>query len=64
MASETSLSHQLFLRMAAEAGLDIQSPHMDDLYAYTSGVLDGLRSLQNLDVSGAEPDMAFMPSPE
>ena len=50
--------------MAAEAGLDIQSPHMDDLYAYTSGVLDGLRSLQNLDVSGVDPDMAFMPSPE
>ena len=64
MASETPFSHQLFLRMAAEAGLDVQSPHMDDLYAYMSGVLDGLRALQNLNVSGAEPDMAFIPSPE
>ena len=64
MASETPLSHQLFLRMAAEAGLDIQSPLMDDLYAYTSSVLDGLRPLQNLDVIGTEPDMAFMPAPE
>ncbi len=64
MASEPPFSHQLFLRMAAEAGLDVQSPHMDDLYAYTSGVLDGLRALQNLNVSGADPDMAFIPSPE
>ena len=64
MASDTPLSHQFFLRMAAEAGLDIQSAHMDDLYAYTMGVLEGLRPLQNLDVSGAEPDMAFRPSPE
>ena len=64
MASESPLNHQLFMRLAAEAGLDVDSSHMDELYPYVQVVLDGLRSLQDLNVTGTEPDMAFLPSPE
>ena len=61
MATESSLSRSAFLHLAREAGLDVQSPHMDELYSYVQSVLAGLRSLQDLKVDEAEPDMAFVP---
>ena len=64
MAQEFSLSREAFLRMAAEAGLDVNSPHMDTLFPYVEAQLAGLRSLHDIDVTGAEPDMAFQPDPE
>ncbi len=63
MPQEISLSREAFLFLAAEAGLDVNSPHMDELYPYAENALAGLRSLHNIDVSGTEPDMAFQPSP-
>lgn len=64
MAQGFSLSREAFLHLAAEAGLDADSSHMDDLYPYVEAQLAGLRSLRDIDVSGAEPDMAFQPAPE
>ena len=64
MAQEFSLSREAFLHLAAEAGLDADSSHMDELYPYVEAQLAGLRSLRDIDVSGAEPDMAFQPAPE
>ena len=64
MAQEFSLGREAFLFLAAQAGLDVNSPHMDELYPYAENALAGLRSLRGIDVSGAEPDMAFQPSPE
>ena len=64
MASESSLSREAFLHLAAQAGLDADSPHMEELYPYVLVVLAGLRSLQDLDVSEVEPDMAFLPLPD
>lgn len=64
MASEAPLSQQVFLRLAAEAGLDVHNSHMDELYSYVQVVFDGLRPLHNLNVTGTEPDMAFLPSHE
>ena len=37
---------------------------MDTLFPYVEAQLAGLRSLRDIDVSGAEPDMAFQPAPE
>ena len=34
---------------------------MDELYGQLRGVLAGTESLLKIDVSGTEPDMAFMP---
>ena len=64
MASETPLSREAFLHLAAEAGLDVDSSHMDELYPYVQNVLASLRSLHQFDVAGAEPDMAFIPPQE
>ena len=64
MPKEFSLSREAFLHLAAEAGLDVNSPHMDDLLPYVEAQLAGLRSLHDIDVAGAEPDMAFRPNPD
>ncbi len=64
MAQEFSLSREAFLHLAAEAGLDADSPHMDTLFPYVRAQLAGMRSLHDIDVAGAEPDMAFQPAPE
>ena len=64
MADGPTLSREAFLYLASEAGLDVDDPHMDELYPYVENALAGLRSLRNIDVSGAEPDMAFQPAPD
>ena len=61
MATQSPMSREVFLRLAADAGLNADSPHMDELYPYVETILASLRSLHKLDVAGAEPDMAFQP---
>jgi Asp-tRNA(Asn)/Glu-tRNA(Gln) amidotransferase C subunit len=64
MASEGLLTREVFLYLAKEAGLDANSPHMEELYPYVQSVLASIESIKSLDVSGAEPDMAFIPQHE
>lgn len=61
MATESSFNRSAFLHLAQEAGLDAESPHMDELFSYVQVVLDSLKSLHDYGVAGFEPDMAFMP---
>ena len=61
MATEATFNHSAFLHLAQEAGLDVKSPHMDELFSYTRVVLDSLKSLHDYSVEGFEPDMAFSP---
>ena len=61
MTEDNPLTREAFLYLAKEAGLDTSSPHMDELYPYVQAVLAGMQSLKELDVSGVEPDMAFIP---
>ena len=61
MATEPTINRQAFLRLAQEAGLDVKSPHIDELFSYTQVVLDSLKSLHEFSVEGFEPDMAFLP---
>ena len=42
MAMEPSFDRQAFLHLAKEAGLDIHSPHMNELFSYTQVVLTSL----------------------
>jgi Asp-tRNA(Asn)/Glu-tRNA(Gln) amidotransferase C subunit len=58
------LTREAFLYLAEEAGLDTSSPHMGELYPYVQSVLVSIQSLNELDVAGAEPDMAFIPRQE
>lgn len=64
MSTEVQLTWEGFLFLAKEAGLDPNSPHMEELFPYVQNVLAGMEPLRALDVSGAEPDMAFIPDPE
>ncbi|PKB63472.1 MAG: hypothetical protein BZY80_06805 [SAR202 cluster bacterium Io17-Chloro-G2] len=65
MAAESPMTYDAFLSLANESGLDVGSgagnAHMEELYSYVKAVLASLRSLNELDVSQVEPDMAFMP---
>ena len=65
MAADNPMTYDAFLSLAQNAGLDIGpgagDAHMEELYSYVKAVLASLRSLNDLDVSQAEPDMAFMP---
>ena len=55
---------ETFLRLAAASGLDVTSPHIEELYPNVRNLLASLESVRKSDVSGAEPDMAFISSPE
>ena len=61
MTDHAPLSRQSFEETAARLGISGSADHMDELYAQLRGVLAGTESLLKLDVSGAEPDMAFTP---
>ena len=64
MATQSPMGREEFLRLAAAIGLNADSAHMDELFPYVQAVLDGLRSLHDLDVTAIEPDMAFEPHRE
>jgi hypothetical protein len=64
MPTEGGLTHEAFLALASTAGLDTASTHLEELYPIVQATLAGLKSLGEIDVAGAEPDMAFLPAPE
>ena len=61
MAEEQSLSREAFNSIAAAAGLDVSGEHGEELFRVVQGTLAGLQSLASIDVTGAEPDMVFLP---
>ena len=63
MSTEVQLTWEGFLFLAQEAGLDPNSPHMEELFPYVRNVLADMATLRAMDVSDAEPDMAFVPNP-
>lgn len=53
-----------FLSMAQEAGLDVDDPHMRELYDYIRVLLPGLRAVDELDLTGVAPAMVYFPPHE
>ena len=53
-----------FLSLAQEAGLDVDDPHMRELYDYIRVVLPGLRAVDELDLTGVDPAMVYFPPQE
>ena len=47
--------------VAAAVGLDVTSPHIEELYPNVRNLLASMEAIRKMDVSGAEPDMAFIP---
>ena len=52
------------MRLAAAAGLDVTSPHIEELHPNVRNLLASMEAIRKMDVSGAEPDMAFIPPRE
>ena len=64
MPVENSLSKETFLRIAEASGLDVNDPHIEELYSYLQGLLPGLKAAQELDLTDVEPAMIFSPPRE
>ena len=56
-------NRQAFDQAAAAMGISGSDDHLDELYNQLQTVLSTTASLRNIDVTGAEPDMAFIPLP-
>ena len=52
-----------FDQAAAAMGISGPDDHLDELYNQLQTVLSAAASLKNIDVTGAEPDLAFIPLP-
>ena len=50
---------EIFLRVVEDSGLDVDTSHLEDLYAYLNSLRPILEAIENLDLEGLEP---FMPS--
>ena len=63
MTAESPFTYETFLLLAKDAGLDTgpeaDETHLRELYEYLQPVIAGLKSLDHIDVSRAEPDMSF-----
>ncbi len=61
MASEKQLTREEFDRQAEQLGVGGDPDYLDELYSQVRGVFIGAKTIREIDVSGAEPDMAFVP---
>ena len=61
MASDGHLTREEFDRMAEQLGVGGDPAYLDELYSQVRGVFTGAKTIREIDVSGAEPDMAFIP---
>jgi Asp-tRNA(Asn)/Glu-tRNA(Gln) amidotransferase C subunit len=57
MAETTQLNKKLFLSIAKGFGLDINDPHIEELYAYVQKILPTLKRVEELDLTDMEPVM-------
>ena len=64
MTADSPLTYETFLLLATDAGIETgpgaNEAHLRELYSYLQPVVASLRSLDRIDVSQAEPDMAFL----
>jgi aspartyl-tRNA(Asn)/glutamyl-tRNA(Gln) amidotransferase subunit A len=56
------LNKELFLSMVKAFGLDINDPHIEELYAYVQKILPTLKRIEQLDLNDLEPTMPLPPS--
>jgi Asp-tRNA(Asn)/Glu-tRNA(Gln) amidotransferase C subunit len=64
MADESKLNKETFLCIAKASGLEMEDPHIKDLYDYMMNVLPNLESIEELDLTDVEPMMTFIPFKE
>jgi hypothetical protein len=64
MADGGGLSKEAFLRIAEEVGLDVNDPHMEDLYPFVQRIVPNAKAIEELDLTGMEPAVVFVPPGE
>lgn len=57
MAEKHELNKEAFLSMAKTFGLDINDPHIEELYTYVQKILPTLKRVEELDLTDMEPVM-------
>jgi hypothetical protein len=57
MMETTHLNKKFFLSVAKDFGLDINDPHIEELYTYVQKTLPLLKRFEELDLTGMEPVM-------
>lgn len=61
MASEKQLSREDFDRIAELHGISGEPDYLDELFAQARGVFMMAETIKGIDVTGVEPEMAFIP---
>jgi Asp-tRNA(Asn)/Glu-tRNA(Gln) amidotransferase C subunit len=61
MASEKQLSREDFDRIAELQGITGEPAYLDELFAQARGVFMMAETIKGIDVTGVEPEMAFIP---
>ena len=61
MDADGAIDRQTFDFLARAAGLNVDDPHMDELFPYVQNALAGNEKLNNIDTTGFEPDASFDP---
>ena len=64
MVIGTGLSKEVFLSMGEAFGLNINDPHIEELYAYVQKVLPALKRIEEIDLSDMEPQTPLIPLPQ
>ena len=60
MTADNPMSWEAFLNVAEASGLDVDDPHMQELYDYLPTILPGLKAIDDLDLSGVDPAMLYI----
>lgn len=61
MTLDKQLSREEFDSLAEQLGISGDPAYIDELYSQVRGVFVGAKTVRDIDVSGVEPDMAFVP---
>lgn len=61
MTLDNQLTREEFDSLAKQLGISGDPAYIDELYSQVRGVFIGAKTIRDIDVSGAEPDMAFVP---
>ncbi len=60
MTEKHELNKEAFLSMARDFGLDINDPHIEELYSYFQKIIPTLKRIEELDLTDIEPVMPFI----
>lgn len=55
------MEKEIFLSMAKAFGLEVNDPHMEELFTYVQKVFPNLNRIEELNLTGLEPFMPYPP---